>query len=190
MGVRCVLPVSAPPIRMNAKRTVFIATACYSTVACGGVVAAVDLAGPREFEATVARLCGIEPIGDPLPVGLAAALNSGRTTFEPAMADRCIAELRSAPCQHESGALGKFVPRLPGWCRQAYSGTLGPGMTCRISAECRGDSYCGLRDDALVCTARIAAGGPCNGFAFCSSPGSEVPDCEEAPDGGSVCIAD
>lgn len=29
-----------------------MATACYSAVACGGAVGGVDLAGPREFEAT------------------------------------------------------------------------------------------------------------------------------------------
>jgi hypothetical protein len=158
--------------------------------ACGGRAEAETLDAPRDFEAAAADLCGNALSGDPLPGPLREALIEGRSTFNPSPAERCLAQLRNTSCEPGQGGLGGLFPRLPGWCRQAYSGTMGSGDPCNHSAECRGDAYCRAESEtSSVCRPRAPPGTTCESHLSCSAPDSAVPDCVARDDGVARCLA-
>jgi hypothetical protein len=156
---------------------------------CGNQVTD-DLELARDFEYKVAEACSVTLIGDPLVPALRDALSNGRTTFEPDAARRCLDRLRATGCEPEEGALGALAAREPGWCRQAYSGSLDAGEACEHDAECAGDAYCSAEYGTTAeCVARNPPGTACTNANSCSAPDDAVADCVEGAAAIGQCSA-
>jgi|GEM_PF-2500330 len=173
-------------------RAHIFAAASWALVSCGGKQSNTDaLDQPRQFERNLAQSCGLTPNGDPLDPWLAEALAGQRTTFDPGAASKCLTQVRVDGCHPEPGLLGGLSPRLPGWCRQAFLGTLAMGDPCRIDEECTSGGYCSSNDGSpAFCMPREPPGGKCGTHDACSAVDSLLPNCALAPDGAFRCSND
>jgi hypothetical protein len=165
--------------------------ACCSA-GCGGEARQADLAAPIAFEHNVSTLCGFEPSDDPLGQGLRTALENGQATFDRDAAARCIDWLDENGCPHANGgALAFFVLRLPGICRLAYTGHVGVGDSCAISAACLGDAYCHAHTEtSSTCEPRSLPSATCHSIDECSVYITQVPNCVRDEAETMRCVAE
>jgi hypothetical protein len=159
---------------------------------CAGHVSsdATVLDAPRAFEAELAELCGRTLLGDPLSKLLADDLLVGRVMFNADAAERCLSQLRRDACLEAGETLASlsFDGRTPGWCRQAYSGTIESGSACQFGTQCFGDAYCRpVTEESSICTLRDPPGTPCYSTDSCTAADSVIPSCTADAEGVTRC---
>lgn len=108
---------------------------------------------------------------------LVRGVQSGTIRYDVVAARECIQALTSGCSQ------GLPDHGTPSACRRAFEGTVRPGGTCAVSAECSGDLWCDTLEHGCpgTCAPRVALGAPCLRSAQCPIP--------SAPDTAVVCIS-
>ncbi|HET8935305.1 MAG TPA: dickkopf-related protein [Polyangiales bacterium] len=90
------------------------------------------------------------------------SVESGRMQLHPDGLEKCYADTRKLGCAIQT-------ERLPASCQSALKGTVKEGESCRIGADCAGQTFCPASECPRVCTARRAAAGSCERDEECLS---------------------
>lgn len=92
---------------------------------------------------------------------LASAVDSGKVSYDGAMAAKCLDELAARSCDD-------LVNRLTPSCDATAEGSAAVGESCSYDFECKGTAFCKLDGGCPgKCTERQAAGASCKGDDDC-----------------------
>jgi hypothetical protein len=144
---------SDAPVAPDKIAEVLVAARCASIARCDVMHQYADLSTTAALLSEAA--CRAEPGREAYYRPLVEAVRAGRVRFDGAVLRRCIAR-HLTTCE----AFDPFS------CAEAFDGSLAPGATCQVDAECGREGYCSNRDDAVprcagVCLRRPRIGELC-----------------------------